>query len=174
MESVLLNKEPMNLQPSAVTLLDATVCDRFARQTFNNSRKSHAEVEAELDTLAQTLSVGVSRLGELYLRICDLIRDTNFPETDMRRILGKYFPPPRVSEFLRVANASEVVYRRYRAGFFGFKAALRECRGYDITPSEELRRRQIRRAAERLATLAGCTTVLISKWKVSVSPKSDI
>lgn len=58
-----------------------------------------------------------------------------------------------MSEILRVARAPEEIYSRYSTGFFGFKAALKSCRMYNVTPSEELTRRKIKRAAERLILL---------------------
>lgn len=109
----------------------------------------------ELDRIAGLLVVGIGALGGLYLRMCDLVRNGILTESQSREILSRHFPPPRVSEILRVAGAPDEVYNRYRAGFFGFKAALRECRGYRVTPSRELRRRKLQRAAERLLELLG-------------------
>jgi hypothetical protein len=129
---------------------------------------NYGQAVSELDRLAGILAHGVDQLHGLYMRMCDLIRDNNLSDDDVRLALCKHFSPPRVSEFLRVAHAPDAVYRRYHGGFVGFKAALRECRGYRVTPNEQLRRRKIQHAAQRLARLAGATTVCVSRWEVAV------
>lgn len=50
----------------------------------------------------------------------------------------------------------------------GFKAVLAECRGYRLTPDGELRRRKIRRAAERLVLLMGQGSVEVHGHRVVV------
>lgn len=109
----------------------------------------------ELAHLAKTLCTGCEALTGLYMRMCDLIRGSDLTDIEARAILSPHFSQPRISEILRVSRAPEAVYARYTAGFFGFKAALKECRGYQVTPIAELRVRKIRRAAERLVLLLG-------------------
>lgn len=111
------------------------------------------EVGKELSNLASIIVRGCDAIHGVYMRICDLIRDTELTDAQIRDALSRHFPSSRISEILRVSRAPEDVYRRYRAGFFGFKAALEQCRGYTVTATPELNRRKIRRAAERLVTL---------------------
>ena len=124
---------------------------RFVIRT--GEQRKVAELERELDSMARILVEGCRAISGLYMRMCDVIRDGPFTDDDVRRILGQHFPPSRVSEILRVARAPERVYQKYAAGFFGFKAALRATRFYQITPSQELKRRKLRRAAERIVSL---------------------
>jgi len=112
-----------------------------------------SSVSRELSTLAETLIRGCEALHGCYMRICDLVRLHELTDKEVKEALGKHFPQPRISEILRVSRAPEDVYRRYRSGFFGFKAALEQCRGYRVTPNAELNRRRIRRTAERLVLL---------------------
>lgn len=107
----------------------------------------------ELGKLAEVLAKGCEALGGLYMRMTDLIRSSGLADSEVRQALDRHFSPARISEILRVSRAPEQVYLRYRGGFFGFKAALRESRGYRITPNQELQRRKVRRAAQRLVAL---------------------
>lgn len=132
-------------------ICEPTTIDFPSRWTFHP--KNQEEAARELSTLAETLAKGCEAVHGLYMRMCDLIRLTELPEDQIRKSLSRHFPQPRISEILRVSRAPDEVYRRYRAGFFGFKAALAECRGYRITPTKELNRRKIRRTAERLVAL---------------------
>jgi len=117
--------------------------------------QKHDTVSAarELSSLAETLVKGCEAIHSLYMRMCDLIRQNQLSDNEVRKLLEKHFPHPRISEILRVSRAPDEVYRRYRAGFFGFKAALAECRGFTINSTSELTRRKIRRCAERLVLL---------------------
>lgn len=130
-------------QPSTITVP--------SRWDWTN--RSRVEVLQELDKCAQILVKGTEALSGLYLKMCDMIREHGLTDDEIRVALCKHFPPPRISEFLKVARAPDLVYRRYRAGFVGFKAVLAECRGYRIHQDEWLKRRKIRRAAERLMLL---------------------
>lgn len=116
-------------------------------------KRDHQTATTELSKIAGLLVRGAEALGDLYMRMCDLIRESDLTDNEIRKILAPHFPQPRISEILRVSRAPREVYVRYTAGFFGFKAALRQCRGYQITPNAELCRRKIRRAAERLVLL---------------------
>lgn len=128
-----------------------------------------ADYRAELKRLAVVFAAGTQALGGLYMRICDTIRKSNLTDSEVRSVLESNLSAARVSELLRVAHAPEEVYIRYTTGFFGFKAALRECRGYVVTPSEELRRRKMRRTAERLIILAGgATQITIKTWTIII------
>jgi len=120
---------------------------------FVVSQLTHEQAIEAVDRLALILSKGIEALSGLYLRVCDTIRDNGLTDDEIRHTLSKYFPPPRVSEFIRIANAPLETYRRYRAGFIGFRAALNECRGYRILSTETLTQKKIRRAAERLVML---------------------
>lgn len=111
--------------------------------------------ELELKQLAGIITRGAEAIAGVYMRMCDIVRQGSLTDSEVREILAPYFPQPRISELLRVSRAPEEVYKRYTAGFFGFKAALRECRGYQITGGPELLRRKIARAAERLILLTG-------------------
>jgi hypothetical protein len=82
-----------------------------------------------------------------------MIRTSTLPERDIRSALEKHFPQSRVSELMRVSRAPEEIYSRYTGGFFGFKAALKHCRLYNVTPQGELKRRQLMRAAHRILDL---------------------
>lgn len=108
----------------------------------------------ELDRLSSICIRGADAVIGVYMRICDLIRSGPLTDDEARSILSNHFAQPRVSEILRVARAPDEIYSRYTAGFFGFKAAVRQCRAYNITPADELKRRQIRRAIGRLISLA--------------------
>lgn len=127
------------------------------------------EAVSEINSLAQTLVTGAEAISGVYMRMCDVIRKADLPDWKVRQQLGKYFPQPRVSEIMKVARASDEVYLRYSAGFFGFKSALKQCRAYSITPSQELKRRQVRRAAERLIALLGHGEVQVKDSKVTIS-----
>jgi hypothetical protein len=144
----------------------STTIDIPSRWNFHNS--THAEAVAEVDRLSQILVRGAEALSGLYLRICDTIRDHKFTDDEIRRILGKHFPPPRVSEFVKIANAPPEVYRRYRGGFIGFRSALSECRGYQINTTEFLKSKKIRRTAERLINLMGDGEVTVNGKRVTV------
>lgn len=132
-------------------------------------KRSHSEAVQELGNLVRTLSIGAEQLTNLYMRICDLIRLHQLSDDEIRGITAPHFPAPRVSEFIKIANAPDEVYRRYRAGFIGFRAALNECRGYRLHTDDHLKRRKIRRAAQRLITLMGQGEVTVSGKKVIVS-----
>jgi hypothetical protein len=122
-----------------------------ARWTLGRFTPETAAIE--LQALGEVLNRGCEALGGLYMRMCDLIRSSGLSDSEVRKALDRHFPEARISEILRVSRAPEQVYLRYRAGFFGFKAALRECRGYQVTPTGELTRRKVRRAAQRLVAL---------------------
>lgn len=120
---------------------------------FDLCKRNRTETLKELDRCAAILAHGLEQLSGLYMRMCDLIRDHDLTDAEIRQVLGKHFPPPRVSEFCLVARAEPETYRRYRAGFVGFKATLAECRGYRLHGNAWLHQRKVRRAAERLVTL---------------------
>lgn len=126
----------------------------------------HKDAKVELGALAQTLTRGAEAMAGLYMRMCDLIRDAGLTDSEVREILSAHFPQPRISEILRVSRAPNEVYVRYTAGFFGFKSALKECRGYQVNTSAELNRRKTRRAAERLILLTGGSGSIQIKGKV--------
>lgn len=128
----------------------------------------HAGALRELDRLAGVLVEGAEALGGLYMRICDTMREHQLTDTEIRSVLERHFPPPRVSEFIRIARAPEEVYRRYRGGFVGFRAALAECRGYHVHGDGWLTQRKIRRAAERLVLLLGQGEVAVRGRRVIV------
>lgn len=130
--------------------------------------RSHADAVKEIAQLGIVLSRGIDALHGVYMRITDLIREHKLTAAEIRSALGDTFPPPRVSEFILVANAPENTYRRYKTGFVGFKATLQECRGYRIAASDDLRRRKIRRTAERLVLLLGPGEVEVRGRRVVV------
>jgi len=109
----------------------------------------------ELAKLAETLSQGCEAISGLYMRMCDLVRSSGLTDDEVRESLCRQFPDSRISEIIRVSRSPEEIYSRYHAGFFGFRAALKECRGYQVTSSAELHARKARRAAERLVLLLG-------------------
>lgn len=121
---------------------------------------THAENIAELGRLATVLAKAAEAISGVYMRMCDTIRNGGLDDWEVRQALKPHFSEARISELLRVARAPEEVYKRYSGGFFGFKAALRECRLYNITPGEELKRRAVRRAAHRLVSLLQAGAVL--------------
>jgi hypothetical protein len=132
-------------------------------------RMTHAQAVAEVDNLARMLVNGIAALSGVYLRICDTIRQSGLTDDEIRDGLGKHFPPQRVSEFIRIARAPDEVYRRYRAGFVGFRATLSECRGYRLHSDDWLKRRKIRRTAERLIGLMGQGSVEVCGRQVTVA-----
>ena len=132
-------------------------------------QRTHGEAVLEIDRLARILATGADALRGLYLKICDMIRSHELTDEEIRSVLGRHFPPPRVSEFVKIANAPPEVYRRYYAGFIGFRAALAECRGYRRHTTKELHRKKVRRAAERLITLLGQGEVVVCGKRVIVS-----
>lgn len=142
------------MNPNSRELAPAVTIEIPSRWALPDHNAPRATVLKEVDHLCEKLETGVRALQGLYARVCDVIRTHNLSEKEIRPILAKHFPPPRVSDILRLARAPEDVYSRYRAGFFGFKAALHQCRLYHITPSKELRIRKMRRTADRLITLA--------------------
>lgn len=135
---------------------------------WNFEKLTHAEAVEEVDRLAQILVRGTDALCGLYLRICETIRVRQFTDEEIRSVLGKHFPQPRVSEFVKIANAPPEVYRRYQAGFIGFRAALAECRGYRINTTEFLKSKKIRRTAGRLIDLMGQGEVVVKGKRVLI------
>ena len=109
----------------------------------------------ELERLSSLCVRGAEAVIGVYMRICDLIRSGSLGDEQARSILSARFSRQRVSEIMRVARAPDEIYSRYTAGFFGFKAAVRQCRAYNVTSTSELKRRQVRRTAQRLVSLVG-------------------
>lgn len=156
----LLQRSNLEVSPTTLTIPSQWSCARL----------THAEAVSEVDRLAKILLTGADALCGLYMRICETIRRYSFTDAEIRATLGKYFPPPRVSEFVKIANAPPEVYRRYEAGFIGFRAALAECRGYQINTTEFLKSKKIRRAAERLINLMdGVGEVTVKGRKITVA-----
>lgn len=112
-----------------------------------------ADAQIEIKNMAKTIQRGTAAVVGLYMRMCQTIRQSTLSDAQVRDILSDHFNDQRISEILRVSRAPEQVYQKYTAGFFGFKAALRECRGYRIMETEDLHRRKLRRAARRLVEL---------------------
>jgi len=129
---------------------------------------SRDAAKCEIQKCVQCLAIGTEALHGVYMRICDLIRQHSFTDAEVRELLADRFPPPRVSELLRVANAPPETYRRYRCGFVGFRAALAECRGYRINDTEHLKRRKIKRAASRLLSLMGAGQVEVGGHRITI------
>ena len=132
------------------------------------ARRTKPEAIAEIDRCAGILADGAERLCGLYLKICDMIRWQGLTPDEIREVLSKHFPSPRVSEFIRVSNAEPEVYRRYRCGIIGFRAVLDECRGYRIHDNKWRLHRKIRRAAERLIALLGSGELTVCGHRVIV------
>jgi hypothetical protein len=109
----------------------------------------------ELESLAPTIVKGVDAISGVFMRLCDTIRKSELPDWKVRQYLGKHFLPPRVSEIMRVTRAPDDVYLKYSAGLFGFKAALKQCRSFHVTPTDELNRRKAKKTAQRLVELTG-------------------
>lgn len=82
------------------------------------------QAKLEIAELAEVINQGTQALGGVYMRICDTIRNAGLLDSEVRKALSPHFPPPRISEILKVCRAPEMVYARYHAGFFGFRAAL--------------------------------------------------
>lgn len=138
------------------TMSEADIIVSFpSRWTFGTLKQTHTQTIKDLDNLGKILLKGCEAVAGVYMRICDTIRTCQLSDGEVRATLKPYFPDPRISEILRVSRAPEAVYSRYTAGFFGFKAALKRCRLYTITPNDELKRRQAKRAAARLLDLIG-------------------
>jgi hypothetical protein len=124
---------------------------------FDLCKRNRTETLKELDRCAAILAHGLEQLS-------------GCTDAEIRQVLGKHFPPPRVSEFCLVARAEPETYRRYRAGFIGFKATLAECRGYRLHSNEWLHQRKVRRAAERLVTLLDRGELDVAGHHVAVTP----
>ena len=133
------------------------------------SHQSRTDAIREVGDLAGIITTAADAVCGCYMRLCDVIRLHGLTDDEVRSAIGGRFPAPRVSELLRVANAPDETYRRYRAGFFGFKAALQECRGYRILPERRLVQKRIRRAAERLVRLAGPgVSVRVGRFSIAI------
>lgn len=117
------------------------------------SKQTHEEDVKEIGKLGEIILKGAEAICGVYMRLCDRIRESDLSEDEIRRALEPHLPQPRISEIMRVSRSSKAIYSRYMAGFFGFKAALKECRGYTVTPDEELKQRKIHRTAKRLLDL---------------------
>ncbi len=133
------------------------------------TRYTHAERIQEIDRLARILTQGTEALYGLYMRLCDHIRDAQLTDDEIRKHLSPHFSAPRISEFIRMANAPKDVYFQYRAGFIGFRATLQVCRGYTVNVPEHVKRKKIRRVAERLVGLMGSGEVEVRGKKVTVT-----
>lgn len=123
------------------------------RWSVNNRQLTSVEAQNEIAGLAEIVKEGTRAIAGVYMRLCDVIRDAQLSDDDVRTALRPHFKDARISEILRVSRAPYEVYSRYSAGFFGFKATLSMCRGFRVPLSPEMRRRKIRRAAERLISL---------------------
>ena len=128
-----------------------------------------AEAKREIVRFAGIINRGTEAISGLYMRMVDMIRHYGLTDAEVNELLREHFPGPRISEILRVSRASDEVYNRYRTGFFGFKAALQECRGYAVTPSQELKRKKVRRAAERLIVLGAQGVIKVRGKTVTIS-----
>lgn len=128
---------------------------------------------AELSRLAEIFYRGSDALADLYRRMCDLIRTEGLTDEEARAALMHHLAPSRVSEILRICRAPSLIYNKYITGIWGFKAAVSHARLYQITPSDELRRRKMRRAAERLVLTVGDAgeKILVRGRVVEVGPK---
>ncbi len=134
---------------------------------------TYAEAVVEVEKHAKLLAEGAKRLCGLYMRICDTMRTHGFTNDEMRKILSKHFPPPRVNEFIRVVNAPDDVYRRYQGKLIGFRAALQQCRGYKINSSAFLKKKKIVRTARVLINLLAKNTpcaFTTGGFKVTIQP----
>lgn len=129
---------------------------------------THEQAVAEIDRCAGILARGAEALSGLYVKICTLIRRHGLTDSEIRDALSRHFPPPRVSEFITIAHAPDEVFRRYHAGFVGFRATLNECR-YKLHSDAWRRQRTIRRTAERLIHLLGQGTVEVLGHRVTVA-----
>lgn len=152
-----------DLQLTSPTTSELPAISRFTLIT-----QDRGAAIAEIEDIARYIESGVEALSGMYLRICDIIRAHDLSDNEIRTVLESHFPPPRISEFIRVARAPYSVYVRYRAGFFGFKAALRACSGFHVTPNERLKQRRIQHAAERLAKLTGPGKLHVARWSIDI------
>jgi hypothetical protein len=140
---------------------------------FDLERRDHEQALRELDRLSGILVQGTQALGGLYMRIVTLIRESAMTPAECRKVLEKHFPESRISEILRVANAPDEIFRRYTAGFFGFRAALKQCRGYQLPDTAEIQQRKIKRTAARLVRLMNQGEIFVAGRVVSVSFSSQ-
>ena len=141
-----LTRELLSRETTVTTL---TVPDRFRQRRIDREQALR-----EITVLGCLISRGTQAIGRCYLRITDTIREFELADGEVREALRGQFADSRISELLRVANSPNEVYNRWQAGFWGFKAALRECRYYNISPPARLIAKQKQRAAERLVKLA--------------------
>ena len=93
-----------------------------ARWSISDTKASRPAVLADVRKMGETLNRGAEAICGLYLRLCDTIRDHNLTRDEVRAALSKALPEPRISELLRVANAPDGVYMRYRVGLVGFQS----------------------------------------------------
>jgi len=97
-------------------------------RAFIKKSATREEILDQLEKMAGTVASNVEAIGSLYMRICDVIRESNIPHKDARAVLSKHLNKQRTSEILCVSRAPREVYLRYRTGLFGFNAALKETR----------------------------------------------
>lgn len=133
----------------------------------DNKSMPRNQVIAYIEELASTTAKGVEALQGLYMRMCDTIRESRLTDEDATSALSKHFPEPRVMEILTVCHASEEVYTQYRSSFFSFRTRLKQCRLYHVTPTKQLKQRQIARASRRVVELLGEPTKFsIDGWTI--------
>lgn len=176
-ETQKLAAETLGTEPATIVeLLPAALAPDFkleipSRWAFIKRDAPAEEVLSQLEAMAQIARNGSEALVGLYMRICDVIRQTNIPHKDARKVLSKYFCQPRVSEILRVSRAPHDVYTRYRIGFFGFKAALRATRldqlGTGANRWELNRKRAVRHIRKLLYDRPG--EIEAQGWRVTLT-----
>jgi hypothetical protein len=111
------------------------------------------EVIGELTKLVHTLSSGAKVLSGLYMRVCDMMRNYNLSDDDIRTVLRPHFSNPRICDFLKIVHSPDEVYRKYRGGFIGFRATIEQCRTFLVPQTELLKTKRVRRVAARLLFL---------------------
>lgn len=63
-----------------------------------------------------------------YVEVVSWIKDNQIPPKVVRSVCAPHFPPPRISEFCRVAALDGPQFDDYKQGRIGFRAALEKSR----------------------------------------------
>lgn len=144
-----------NLAVSTTNSIPAGTITVSIPDRFRQTKISREQAITEVRHLGYLVARTIDAVAGCYMRICDAVREFKLSDGEVREALKGCFADSRISEIIRVANSPDAIYHRWKAGFFGFRAALRECRLYNVTPGPRLIAKQKRRAAERLVKLAG-------------------
>jgi len=95
----------------------------------------------QVKELARQISEAGNRQRGLYLDLARVVRWMQLEPKPLRKLLAEAgWPPPRVSEFLRVVNVSAPMWASFEKDFVGWRVALAKSRGREYNPALRVNR----------------------------------